>query len=259
MRIIIASIKLFLLAIICLITLPLLGLTRLFFMKTRFRYVVPKLFHGSICLIFGIRKKIKGEIVKGKQVLFIGNHLSYLDIPLLGSVLSATFISKEEVQKWPMLGLLATIAKTIFISRAPAKAAKALQQMKESIHNGTSLIVFPEGTSSSGEAVLPFKSSLFDIFLKEDSKNNMIIQPFTTNLVKVDTRPIQSLKDRNQYAWYGEMDLTPHLWAIAKSKGADLEITFHSPIDISSYDNRKILSKSCYERVVSGLMHQGER
>lgn len=253
MRSIIASFKLFLLGLICLITLPILTLTRLFLMNTRFRYVVPKLFHGALCAVFGIRKQINGNVVTGKQVLFVGNHLSYLDIPLLGSFLSATFISKEDVQKWPVLGLLATLAKTIFISREPAKATKALNQMKEAINSGTSLIVFPEGTSSAGEAILPFKSSLFDIFLKENAKNEFVIQPFTTNLIRVDTRPIQTIDDRNQYAWYGEMDLTPHLWALAKSKGVDLQITFHDPMDIQRYDNRKILSKDCFDRVVSGL------
>lgn len=253
MRRIIASLKIFLLVIICLVTLPLMAFSRLFLIKTRYFYIVPKLYHGTLCLVFGIRKKITGNIIKDKQVLFVGNHLSYLDIPLLGSFLSATFISKEEVQKWPILGLLATIAKTIFISRDPAQANIALKQMKEAINSGTSLIVFPEGTSSSGESVLPFKSSLFDIFLKEKAKEGLIIQPFTTNLRNIDNRPIQTVQDRDHYAWYGEMALTPHLWSLAKSKGVELEITFHPAIDIQKYDNRKALCQDCFNLVSSSL------
>lgn len=253
MRAPIAAFKLFILILICLITIPLIALSRVFLIKTRFFYIVPKLFHGSICRVFGIKYKIKGQIETNQQVLFVGNHLSYLDIPLLGSFLSATFISKEDVQGWPIFGLLATLAKTIFISRNPTKAEKALKQMNEAINDGTSLIVFPEGTSGSGKEVLPFKSSLFDIFIKGKTRTNMAIQTFTTAITKVDGHAINNESERDIYAWYGDMDLTPHMWTIAKTKGVELEVTFHPIRSLEAYDNRKTLSADCYNDVSSAL------
>lgn len=238
---------------ICLITIPLITISRIFFSETRFKHIIARLFHSALCLVFGIKYQIKGDIEKNKQVLFVGNHLSYLDIPLLGSFLNATFISKDDVQGWPIFGFLATMAKTIFISRDPSKAQKVLTDMQNALDTGKSLIVFPEGTSGSGKEILPFKSSLFNIFLQDQIKKRLVIQTFTTNITKVDGRAVSNDKDRDLYAWYGDMDLTPHIWALAKTKGVEMSVTFHPARSLENYTNRKVLSADCYKDVADGL------
>lgn len=253
MHAIIASFKIFLLIIICLITIPFQTISFLFLRNSRASFIVPFMFHRSIRFVFGIKLRTQGEIEINKQVVYVGNHLSYLDIILMGSFLRTYFVSKDDVKKWPLLGLLAILSHTIFISRTPAKALQSIEQMKTAINNKRSLIVFPEGTSSSGQEVEPFKSSFFDIFLKNDVKENLTIQPFTIGLVKADNHAVRTNKDYDLYAWYGDMDLKPHIWALGKSKGAELIVRFHAPISVKEYKNRKKLSAECYQQVSNGL------
>ncbi|MAZ76872.1 MAG: 1-acyl-sn-glycerol-3-phosphate acyltransferase [Micavibrio sp.] len=253
MRSLIASFKIFLLLVICLITVPLQTLSFLLLGKGRAAFIVPFLFHRSLCFVFGIKVRIQGEIKANQQVVYVGNHLSYLDIILMGSFLRANFVSKDDVKGWPLLGLLATLSHTLFISRTPAKALKSIEQMKKALNQKRSLIVFPEGTSSTGQEVQPFKSSFFDIFLKNDVKESLLVQPFTIGLIKTDNKAVQNDKDYDLYAWYGDMGLQPHIWALGKSKGAQLIVRFHPPKAAKEYENRKTLSIECYEQVSRGL------
>jgi len=253
MRSVIAVFKVTMLALICVITLPFIALSWLLFKNSKLSYIVPFCFHRSLCLVFGLKVRTQGIIETNKQCVFVGNHLSYLDIPVLGGILKARFVSKDDVKHWPMLGVLARFARTIFISRTPSDALKSIAQMKESIDGGDNLIVFPEGTSSRGDTVQTFKSSFFDIFLKNDHKDTLKIQPFSVALIKVDKRALQSASDYDSYAWYGDMDLKPHIWQLALSRGFDIIVRFHEPIELKKYENRKILSKDCYDSVENGL------
>lgn len=253
MRNLIASFKIFCLIVICLGTIPLQALDRLFLSKSKLFFIVPFFFHRSLCRVFGIRLRIQGTIETDKQVVYVSNHLSYLDIPLLGSFLRANFVSKDDVQSWPVLGLLASLSKTIFISRSPSKALKSIEQMQTALNEKRSLIVFPEGTSSNGMNVKPFKSSFFDIFLKSAAKDSLFIQPFSIGLIKVNDDAVKKESDFDLYAWYDDMALQPHIWTLAKSKGVQLLVRFHDPIPVKAYENRKKLSKDCYDQVAQGL------
>ena len=250
---VIAYLRVFLLAIICLITIPVQALNLLLFKNSRFFYVVPFAFHNSLRMTFGIKLKIEGAIQKDKQTVFVGNHLSYLDIPVMGSLLKANFVSKDDVRGWPIFGLLAELSRTIFISRTPSKAAQSIQQMNDAINEGRSLIIFPEGTSTRGKEVLPFKSSFFDIFLKNQNKDDLSIQPFTIGLTKTNGQLVTKDQDYDTYAWHGDMDLQPHIWSLAKGNGAELTITFHEPISLKGYENRKILAVDCFDKTQKGL------
>jgi len=187
------------------------------------------------------------------HVLFAGNHLSYIDISTIGSVLSATFISKDDVKNWPLFGVLASISKTIFISRDRNAAVKCIADIKSSLDQGRSLILFPEGTSTNGVEVLPFKSSLFELFLNADLKEKLIIQPFTISIQRVDGRDVKTIQDHDYYAWHGDMTMIPHLWDLAQSKGVDILISLHKPLKASDYDNRKTFAFDCHNAVAKGL------
>lgn len=252
MKTLFASIKIVFFGLLCLITIPTQFLNMVFLSKTKVFYIVPKLFHGLTCFIFGIRIKIEGDISQ-KHTIFVGNHLSYIDIPVLGSFLNATFISKEEVKSWPVFGLLGSLAKTVFISRDRNAVEKCIQDIQSRLARGRSLILFPEGTSTNGKEVIPFKSSVFEIFLNQNLKEKITIQPFTINIKDVDGRPVESLKDHDLYAWYGDMELEPHLWALAKTSGITLTVTFHPPIKANKYDHRKNFAHDCHQAVSNGI------
>jgi 1-acyl-sn-glycerol-3-phosphate acyltransferase len=223
--------------------------TVLLFTKGHFAYIYPRAYHAFLCRVFGIRVIVDGDIATGKNLVYVGNHISYLDIEALGSILHGSFVAKKEVESWPFFGLMGKMQRTMYISRNPADAPRETKAMMERMEEGIPLIIFPEGTSSDGTRILPFKSSFFEIFLNKDIR----IQPFTISVVEFDGRKVDNQTLRDCYAWYGDMTLTPHLWNFAKGKGAILKITFQEPIPSSAFENRKMLSAAAHESVSRGL------
>jgi 1-acyl-sn-glycerol-3-phosphate acyltransferase len=245
MRPIIACSKISLFLLVCLITIPLQALGLMLFGNHKLFYVIPHMFHNSTCAIFGIRIKIKGTVLEDTNVVYVGNHLSYIDICSIGGNLPATFISKMEVKGWPIFGILACLSKTVFIDRRPEALNEAIISIEKSLKQGRSLILFPEATSTDGHTVIPFKSGLFELFLNENLKEKVVVQPFTLT--------IDPPQDHDLYAWYGDMTMLPHLWKLAKSKGVDLTLILHPPRKATNYDNRKQFAQDCYQDVLKGL------
>lgn len=215
--------------------------------KGKKAYLIPRLWHRGVCKICGIRVTVEGLPATGGQILYVSNHLSYLDIPAIGSVLAASFIAKEEVASWPVLGFLSTVQQTAFISRNAAHAKHVKNALSNMLAEEKSLILFPEGTSSPGTEVLPFKSSLFALTL-EKGLPPIPIQPFTVRLEKLGENPA-SESNRDLYAWHGDMDFAPHCWAFLKTKGSTLRLTFHPVMTPSSEDDRKTIAKWAWKQV----------
>lgn len=215
-------------------------------------YTLPWLWQRGICRIFGIKVLIEGMPLTSRQTLFVANHVSYLDIPVIGCVLKASFIAKKEVAGWPVFGTLSRLQQTAFISRARGDAQKEKNALSNMIAEGKSLILFPEGTSTDGRDVVPFKSSLFSLTL-DDGQRALMIQPVTLRVETVDGRSPEDQSARDLYAWYGDMTMPPHLKAFAGSKGAVIRLIFHEPIDPHGYADRKTLADACCAAVRSGI------
>jgi 1-acyl-sn-glycerol-3-phosphate acyltransferase len=253
MRTIIACIKLFFFGLLCLITIPVQAVWQLITGNSRFYFWVPIAFNSIILFLFRIKVSYVGEPPEDKNVIFVGNHLSYIDIPVLGSHLRANFIAKADVRQWPIFGTLANISRTIFIERDRNAATKCISDIGKSLNKGQSLILFPEGTSTQGVEVYPFKSSIFELFLHQDLKNRLIIQPFTISIKQVYGQDILSASDNDLYAWHGDMTLPPHLWQLAKSKSVEVQVELHKARLAKNYENRKNFAKDCHSDVELGL------
>ena len=253
MRKLLAIFKILVFLVVCLLTFISQGTMYLFFRNSKGFYTAPRLFHKYTCLIFGVKVKIAGTPEEQKDVVFVGNHLSYIDIPAIGQSLSACFISKADVKSWPIFGPLASISDTIFIERTRSAAVKCIADIKDSLLRGRPLILFPEGTSSSGRQVLPFKSSIFDLFLKEELKEKLVVQPFTVTLTKTNGKDVETQEDFDLYAWHGDMEFGPHFWQLAQTKGAELLVTFHPSLAAKDYDSRKKYAQDCERAVSEGL------
>ena len=257
MRQIIALTKLTAFAVVTLAIIPFQFLVMLF-SRGKASYALPCLWHKIVCKIFGIKVRPCGKYSKapGCQTIFVSNHLSYLDIPVMGSLLKASFVAKKEVKSWPVFGFLSKLQQTAYISRARSDSVKSKDNLSNMLNQGKNLILFPEGTSTDGVSVLPFKSSLFSIALQQDDGNNDIyIQPVTIILDKVSGKAPQTQKERDIYAWHINMDtpLANHLWNFAKNKGASINLVFHDFICAKEQNNRKELAKLCHEAVSNGL------
>ncbi|PZO78545.1 MAG: 1-acyl-sn-glycerol-3-phosphate acyltransferase [Micavibrio aeruginosavorus] len=223
--------------------------TTLIFTKGPACLVYPRIYYAFLCRLFGLKVLTEGEIETGSSIVYAGNHLSYLDIVGLGSILTGSFVAKKDVESWPFFGLMAKMQRTAFISRNSNHAAKETDAIRERLCEGLPLIVFPEGTSSIGKEIYPFKTSFFQIFLNQ----NIRIQPFTLNILSVNGQAANSDEIRDQYAWHGDMTLLPHLWSFAKGKGAVVKVVFQKPISALCYNDRKELSAICHDAVVKGL------
>lgn len=184
----------------------------------------------------------------------MSNHLSYLDIPVLGSLIRSSFVAKSEVEAWPLFGFLSKLQQTEFIQRKRSQARNQKSVLQSRIESGESLIVFPEGTSTDGQTVLPFKSSLFSLAFPED-KSDIYVQPITIKIKSINGKPVQNQETRDLYAWHIDMDasLASHLWGFAKTKGVFLSIEFHPVLQAIKYGDRKTLAKLCHENVCKGL------
>ncbi len=226
----------------------------LWFHKGPKAYILPRLWHAAACRLFSIKITVEGQPETDRQTIYLSNHLSYMDIPTLGNCIpAASFVAKADVAKWPIFGFLSTLQQTAFISRSRHDAAKEKNSLDHMLATGKSLIIFPEGTSSDGRTVLPFKSSLFSLAFTEGSREPLTLQAITITLLKMDEKSPDDQSVRDLYAWHGDMTLAPHFWDFAKSKGATLLVRFHPPRHAADYTDRKALAQDCYEDVNNGL------
>ncbi len=205
------------------------------------------------CHFSGLKIRVKGKQATDPTTLLVANHVSYLDIPLLGALTNATFISKADVADWPLFGFLAKISNTLFIDRKPSKARTQRSLIADRLRSGEPMILFAEGTSTRGEAVLPFKSTLFSVadILADDAP--LTVQPISIAYTHTRSgKPLDGIS-RALYGWYGDMDLMPHLKAVMGLRGVQVEVTFHPPITACEYSDRKTLAADCQKRVADGL------
>ena len=223
--------------------------------KGRFSYILPQLWHKGACAIFGVKITRKGFPHTASQVLYMSNHVSYLDIPVLGSLIQqASFVSKNDVASWPVWGFLSRLQQTAFISRNRKDTKKEAHSLDAMLEDRKNLVIFPEGTSTDGMTVKDFKSSLFSLALK-DGLENLVIQPVTIRILTTNGKEPQTADERNIYAWPLELEtsLDEHLLGIAGTSGAHVEVTFHDIIRAKDFNDRKTLAKTCHEAVCGGL------
>ncbi|MDG2285100.1 MAG: lysophospholipid acyltransferase family protein, partial [Alphaproteobacteria bacterium] len=147
---------------------------------------VPKLHHALSARIIGLSVRLEGRIESGSTILFVSNHVSYFDIIALGSVLPASFVAKSDVAGWPVFGGLARLCQTVFVERRSVGARGQVARVSSRLEKDGSLIVFPEGTSSDGSRVLPFKSTLF----ASVEGGNITVQPISINYTRLNGMPI---------------------------------------------------------------------
>lgn len=150
--------------------LPLHGAWRL----VRARSPWPPRFLGTAAWICGVRKRTVGRPVR-RDVFNIANHSSWLDILVLGGATGSAFVSKAELQRAPVVGFLAGLNRTVYVDRGDRRAMHAqIEAIREAIHDGP-VTIFPEGTTSDGTVLLPFKASLLQVL--EPPLPGMRVQP----------------------------------------------------------------------------------
>lgn len=189
--------------------------------------------------IFGFTSEITGTIPR--TGLLVSNHLSYLDILVLGSLTPAVFVSKADVRSWPVFGWLAALAGTVFIERERRLHVGAVNaQIQSALDDGMLVVIFPEGTSSPGAEVLPFRSPL--------------LEPVAGGTHHITVGRLQySLQDgdaANEACYWGDHSFFPHLLNLLGKSSLHAKVHF-APYGPSTAD-RKELAKLLHA-AVSGL------
>ncbi len=218
------------------------------YFRLKRRKTLPNRYSRFLCKLFGIHVTIIGKPVRSRGVLMVSNHTSYLDIIVLGGATPVSFVAKSEVNSWPFFGLMARLYETVFVERSRrSQAGAARDQLRERLQEGDALILFPEGTSNDGNRVLPFKSALMgatEAVVGTDVQGHaehVPVQPVSITYTGFHGMPM-GRENRPLFAWYGDMELVPHLWEAVTAGPIDVMVEFHEPMTVDQMGGRKPLA-----------------
>ena len=232
------------------VTLPLMPVQLLFlYTWPAMARAFPHCYHRMVCRILGFTPVVRGALPQGGQCLIVANHVSWIDIVVLSAVAPLSFVAKREVASWPFFGWLAKLQRTVFVDRERRHATKSSSsELEQRLAAGDRLVLFPEGTSHDGASVLPFKSSFFAAATAPE----IAIVPVSLAYSKLRGMPL-TRRTRPHYAWYGDMDLPPHLWEALCTGPVQVDVVIHPPIDTETGLDRKKACAAAEAAVRQGL------
>ncbi|CAN7153057.1 1-acyl-sn-glycerol-3-phosphate acyltransferase [Phyllobacterium sp. LjRoot231] len=224
------------------------------FLKTGWgpRALTPIVFHRIVRRLLGFRIRVHGEMTKGRPLLLTANHSSWTDIVILGSLHEMAFIAKAEVANWPLFGILAKLQRTVFVERE--KRGKTHHQASEiatRLAGGDAMVLFAEGTTSDGNRVLPFKTSLFgaaQVAIRDTGVETVTVQPVAIAYTRVHGIPMGRVH-RPLVAWPGDVPLGPSLIGLLRDGAVDVDVWFGETVVIDGKSDRKALARTMEERV----------
>ncbi len=225
----------------------------------RGKVVFARVFWAVVARLVGMEVRVVGAVarVPGRPVVFAANHSSWLDIPVLGGRLEACFVSKADVARWPGIGTVARLGRTVFVSRTRARTGQERDDLLGRLAAGDNLLLFPEGTSSDGTRVLPFHSAFFAAVGAGQAgadpgvKAGPLVQPVSVVYDRLGGLPV-GRAGRALFAWYGGMDLAPHAWRLLQCRGMRATVWLHPALDPAEFASRKVLAQAAWAQVAEG-------
>jgi 1-acyl-sn-glycerol-3-phosphate acyltransferase len=192
----------------------------------------------------------EGQLERGGYVI-VSNHMSYVDGIILGSIFPIIFVSKKEVKSWPIIGQWTTLCGTIFINRQKKSLVSELvQEIGTKLRQEANILMFPEGTSTDGERLLPFQTAP----LAAPLRSRAIIVPVSLVYTRIDDEPVTA-RNRDCVYWYGDdVAFLTHFWRLLSLRSIEALVTVQPKVECFRFkDNsagRKQLAQECYERVL---------
>lgn len=220
---------------------------------------LTRIFASLLCSILSIRITIEGEQdrLEAGGSLILSNHLGYIDGVVLGSIFPVIYVSKKEVRGLPVIGQWIALCGTIFVDRkAKDKILLLVEAITGKLRQGANVLVFPEGTSTNGETLLPFQSAFFAAPLRA----RCTLVPVTLTYERVNHRPL-SKDNRDLIYWYGDMEFVSHFWSLLALRSIEVLVHIHPEIETAPYKNtslsRKQLSQACYNVIAGDVAFGG--
>ena len=216
-----------------------------------------RIYWAGMCRIIGIGVRVvgaePGQGADGRPVVYVSTHSSWLDVPVLGARLRANFIAKEEIGRWPVVSWIAALGRTVYVRRKRTSTARERDEMRLRLAAGDNLILFPEGTTSDGSRVLPFRSaflSIAEVPVLADGRTAWV-QPVSLVYDRVSGMPI-GRAGRSLFAWVGDQDLASHFVRLAQEGGLRATIWLHPPLDPAAFASRKALTEAVWRIAADG-------
>jgi len=213
---------------------------------------LPMRWHRLCLLMTGLRLRRFGEPETQGPVLYVANHASYLDIPVLGSLLEASFVAKAEVARWPVVGYLCRLQRTVFVDRQVVSVLSHLSALQGRLAAGDNMVLFPEGTSSDGNRVLPFKGALFRAAMTECEGRPVRVQPVTIAYSGFNGMPM-GRNLRPFFAWYGDMAFPGHFGTCLGMGRAVADVVFHPSVTLAEFASPNELAQHCQAEIARAL------
>lgn len=214
--------------------------------KPKLRDRLAKFGFRGLLRIIGVSVRVTGSHSDLRPQLLVTNHISYLDIPILCCYTDAYFTPKAEIAKWPVIGSATNISGAIYVDRRPEKVLEMKQRLQTALAGNHALCLFPESTTGNGLRLQPFRSGFFSLAEEPVNGRELAVQPAALTYTHIRNLPI----DTTQWptiAWYGDMELVPHLWELLKLAPIEAELVFLPPVTLSQYGNRKKLAAHCQQ------------
>lgn len=207
---------------------------------------LPACFHRVFLALFSVRVSESGTPPgPGEPALVLANHVSWLDIVVLGSLRPLSFVAKSEIAGWPVIGGLARLQRTVFIDRARrGDTAQVNAAVASRLADGDLIVLFAEGTTSDGTRLLPFRSSLVGAAraaIEGDParrRDRIRLQPLAITYPRRNGLPLVR-SERPEIAWYGDMELAPHLALFLARGPIDVDVVWGAPISFEAGTDRK--------------------
>ena len=217
----------------------------------RAKVVFARQYWAVFTSILGVRVRKVGDMARPRDwraVVFVSNHSSWVDIAVLGGTLEGCFVAKEDVSRWPVIRTIAKLGRTVFVSRQRASTVKERDEMQARLAAGDGLILFPEGTTSDGARVLPFRTPFFAIAAHDPAP---IIQPVSIVYDRLGGLPVGRVS-RTAFSWYGDMDIAGHFAQFGQQRGMRASVVMHAPLDPRDFADRKALASEVWRIVADG-------
>jgi 1-acyl-sn-glycerol-3-phosphate acyltransferase len=219
----------------------------------RNRRSIPVLYHRILCRLLGVRIVLCGAQTRQRPLLLVANHVSWLDVSVIAAIAPAVFVAKQEVARWPLVGLLARLQRSIFVNRGRRHETKEVNaRIARRLIEGDAVVLFAEGTSSDGNRVLPFHSALLGsagaVLTAPGRVGQVAVQPISIAYVGLGGLPM-GRRQRPLVAWYGEMAFLPHFIGVLRQGAVDVVVTCGDPIAYDPKGDRKTITRALERQV----------
>jgi len=216
---------------------------------------LPMIWNRIAVRLLGLRIRIHGKPADERPLLVLSNHVSWLDISVICSLMPLSFISKAEVADWPFFGWCAKLSRSVFVTRERRGATgDKASEIGERLKAGDVMVLFAEGTSSNGIHVRPFRTALLGAAngALTTPGARVLIQPLAIAYTGLYGLPLGRFR-KPHVAWYGDMDMAPHLWSVLKRAEIDVDVMWLEPIVYTAGSDRKAIARQAEAAVREAL------